>query len=103
MTETLTDLFRAWPEQMSFRQNVINSMRSQPRASLSGYLSHTYIHFSCVKGVSSRRESWEISTDTHTQACNSSKQSVVSPNLLRMYLHGVESQSAADGSGMAVP
>lgn len=44
MTETLTGLFRGWPEQMSFRQNVINSMRSQPRACLSGYLSHTHIY-----------------------------------------------------------
>lgn len=44
MIETLTGLFRARPEQMSFRQNVISSMRSQPRASLSGYLSHTHIY-----------------------------------------------------------
>lgn len=48
MTETLTGLFRARPEQMSFRQNVINSMRSQPRASLSGYLSDTHIYTSAA-------------------------------------------------------
>lgn len=74
MTETLTGLFRARPEQMSFRQNVINNMRSQPRASLSAYLSHTHIYTSAawrVFRVGGRAVKHQR-TRTHMQAHTSS-------------------------------
>lgn len=75
MTETLTGLFRVRPEQMSFRQNVINSMRSQPRASLSGYLSYTHIYTSAVWRVFQvgGRAGKHRQTRTHMQAHTSSK------------------------------
>lgn len=91
MTETLTGLFRAWPEQMSFRQNVINSMRSQPRASLSGYLSHTHIYTSAAWRVFrvGARAGKHQRTRTHMLSSHfpiasvKLKQSVVSSNLHR--------------------